>query len=99
MTSYIRTSSFWKYAFTALVSVILSLSSFIGYTETRFRYMMKTETPYVQDKRMLEEIISTTRGEIKELKEALKITSLSLAKTNKALVQLTATLRAKNLIK
>lgn len=77
----------FRIALTSVISIIITTIGVIGYIEARMITIVETKSPYVQDRRYIDETL-------KEVKEEVKNLSIAIAKNNEALNRLNGYLDA-----
>lgn len=74
-------------ALTSVVSIIIATAGVLSYVDTRMAEMVKTKSPYVEDRRYIEETL-------KDLKDKVDDLNKTIEKTNQAISELNGHLKA-----
>lgn len=71
-----------KTAITSVVSIIIATAGVLSYVDARMAEMVRTKSPYVEDRRYIEETLKDLKDKVEDLNKTIEETNRTISELN-----------------
>lgn len=69
-------------ALTSVVSIVIATAGVLSYVDARMSDMVKTKSPYVEDRRYIEETLKDLKDKVENLNKTIEATNRTISELN-----------------